>query len=139
MKFLVDAQLPVRLARLLKAAGHDPQRRCVGANAARTSVKPWRIGRAWPSRSVASEPGHHALHRRDERRQIVVDGCLDDVMGGVEVAMGELVTHSRHVSPRDLGLSGQEVGGDVLDRFADLDETHSNGVEDEAVIETSAL
>jgi hypothetical protein len=48
----------------------------------------------------------------------------------VEIAMGELVPHSRDVSPRHPGLVREQTGVDVLHRFANLDEADADRVED---------
>jgi len=69
--------------------------------------------------------------------RVLVDGRLDDPVGRVEVAMSKLIPHSGNVAPWDVGFRGEELRVDVLDRFADLDETDPNGVEDEAVVEAA--
>ena len=65
----------------------------------------------------------------DQWRQVMFDGCGDDLVVGVEVAVSQVVSHACDVSPRDLRLDRQEHGIDALDRFADLDESDSNSVE----------
>ncbi len=80
-----------------------------------------------------------ALHGSDERWQVHLDRRLDDRVGRVEVPVGEVVPHPSHVSPRDLGLGGEQPGVDVLHCLADLDEPHADGVEDEAIAEAAPL
>lgn len=87
------------------------------------------------------------LHRRpcqetfgggDKFGKVAFDGRGHDAVGGVEVAMTELVAHAGHVPPRDVGLMIQHLRVDVLDRLADLDESYSYGVEDQPVRKFSA-
>jgi hypothetical protein len=40
-----------------------------------------------------------------------------------------LVAHRCHLPPGDRGLPAEQLGRDVLDGLADLDEAHPNGVE----------
>ena len=47
----------------------------------------------------------------------MVDGALDDVVGGVEVAVGEPVPHSGDLGSRQVRLGGQQVYGQALDRL----------------------
>ena len=63
----------------------------------------------------------------------MVDGGLDNGVVGVEVAVGEVVSHAGEVTPGDGGFLGQQLGLDVFDGFPDFDESESDGVEDETV------
>lgn len=65
-------------------------------------------------------------------------GRMDDAVGGVEVAMSEVVPHPGDVAPRDMGFCGKDLGADVLDRLTDLDEADPNGIEDEPVVEATS-
>jgi hypothetical protein len=72
------------------------------------------------------------------RFEVGADGACDDAVFGVEVVMREPVTHSRYVGPRNRRLRLEQFGGQCLDRLADLDQTHSDGVEDETVGDVAA-
>jgi len=54
-------------------------------------------------------------------------------------APGGRASLRRHpdVTPGDLGLLGENLGGDVLDGFTDLDEPDTHGVEDQSVMEVT--
>jgi hypothetical protein len=52
-----------------------------------------------------------ALHGGEERSQIGFDGGLHHFMGGVEIAVGEVVAHPGDLAPRDVTLGGQEFLG----------------------------
>jgi hypothetical protein len=58
---------------------------------------------------------------------------LADGVGGVEVAVGEVITHPRDLRPRDIWFAGQQPGGQYLDGVADLQEPNPDYVEDQAV------
>jgi len=85
------------------------------------------------------ERAHQALNCFRQRRKVRVDGCLDDGMRRVEVAMGELVTHAGDVDPWDLWLGVKEFRADSLDGFADLDQPEPDGIEHQAIIERPSL
>lgn len=71
--------------------------------------------------------------------EILVDGGLQDRMGSVEVSVGQVVAHPCDLLPWDAGLSGEQVGGYCLDRFADFQRAHPNSVEDQTVGQRPAL
>ena len=48
--------------------------------------------------------------------------------------MGELVPHARNIRPRDGRLAFQQLRIDILHRFADLNDSDANGVEDDVVV-----
>ena len=79
------------------------------------------------------------LHGGDERWQVHLDRRLNDRVGRVEVPVGEVVPHPSHVSPWDLGLGGKPPRVDGFHCLADLDESHPNGVEHEAIAEAAPL
>ena len=70
------------------------------------------------------------FHGCDERRQIAVDCCLDDGSGGVEVTVRKVIAHPGDIDPWDGRLLGEELRVDGSHRFADLDEPHSDRIED---------
>ena len=69
------------------------------------------------------------LDSSDERGQIVIDRCLHDGMGGVEVSMRQVIPHPGNVDPRYLRLQGQQVWRNRSHRLADLDEADSDCIE----------
>jgi hypothetical protein len=52
--------------------------------------------------------------------QVLVDGGLQDGVCGVEVAVGEVVSHPGDLLPGDGWLGVEQVTGQCLDRFADF-------------------
>jgi hypothetical protein len=56
---------------------------------------------------------------------------LDDLGDGREVVVSEKVAHASDIAPRDVRLGRRQLGSDCLDRFADLQESHGNGVHDD--------
>ena len=69
----------------------------------------------------------------------MVQGGRHDGVVPVEVAVRQVVAHAGYVLPWDLRLARQHVGIDVLDRLTDLDESHPDRVEDQAVGQGSVL
>jgi hypothetical protein len=45
-----------------------------------------------------------------QRRQVVLDGGRDDRVARVEVAMSQVISHSRDLCPWDFRLSADDVG-----------------------------
>ena len=80
-----------------------------------------------------------AANRVYERREVVFDGGADDGVVGVEVAVCQVVSHASDVLPWDGRLTGEQLGVEILDRLADLDEPHSDRIEDQAIGEGAAL
>lgn len=72
-----------------------------------------------------------------EWAEIVADDVDHDRMVGVEVAMGEVVSHPCDLLPRDIVDGGEEVGVDALDGFADLEEPDADGVVYETVVKVA--
>jgi hypothetical protein len=56
----------------------------------------------------------HALHGVEEGVEVVVDGRFDDRVGGVEVAVREVVAHSGDLAPRDAWPSSSHCSGSAL-------------------------
>lgn len=54
-------------------------------------------------------------------------------MGGVEVAVCEVVAHAGDLAPGDVGLGCEPVLGKGFDCLANLDQSDPDGVEDQAV------
>jgi hypothetical protein len=52
---------------------------------------------------------------------------------GVEVPVGEVVTHPGYLPPRDGWLGGEQVIGQCFDGLADLQQADADGVEDQPV------
>jgi hypothetical protein len=55
-----------------------------------------------------------------ELGQVVIDGRLQDRVSGVEVAVGQVIAHAGDLAPGDAGLGVEQLGGQGLDRLADL-------------------
>jgi hypothetical protein len=53
--------------------------------------------------------------------------------------VGEAVAHSSNVLPRDTRLFGQGRWADALHGFADLDQSQSDGIENETVAQIASL
>ena len=68
-----------------------------------------------------------------QRFEVLVDRAADVAVCGVEVSVGQAVTHPCDVAPGMSWLGVEQLGGDGLDRFADLDEADPDGIEDEPV------
>lgn len=66
-------------------------------------------------------------------------GGREDGMGGVEVAVGEVVAHPDDLRPRKGRLAGEQFRWESFDRFADLDSPNPYGVEDEPIIQIAPL
>ena len=62
----------------------------------------------WGESSSASER-FKACTARSRSGQVFVHGGLQDGVGGVEVAVGEVVAHAGDLPPWDRGLGGQQV------------------------------
>ncbi|HEY2313714.1 MAG TPA: hypothetical protein VGH96_08875, partial [Streptosporangiaceae bacterium] len=60
-------------------------------------------------------------------------------MGSVEVAVSQVVTYAGDLGPGDAGLGVEQVGGQCLDGFADLQQSDPDSVEDQAVSQSAAL
>jgi hypothetical protein len=60
-------------------------------------------------------------------------------VGGVEVAVREVVAHAGDLPPRDGRLGGKQVIGECLDGFADFQQPDPGGVEYQAVGQVAAL
>ena len=58
-----------------------------------------------------------ALNRRPERRDIVLDGSLDDGSVDPEVGMDQFVAHAGHLAPGKRGTTLPDVAGDSLRRL----------------------
>jgi hypothetical protein len=69
----------------------------------------------------------------DQRGQIRGHRVRHDRMGGIEVAVREVVAHPLDVDPGDLGFVGDQVRVEDCDCFADLGQPDADGVEDQAV------
>jgi len=52
---------------------------------------------------------------------------------GVEIVVGETITHARYLIPGDCRFTIEQLPRDRLDCFADLDQPDPYSVEDEAV------
>lgn len=52
--------------------------------------------------------------------------------------MSEPVAHLGYFVPRNFGFSCHQICGQGLDRFTDLDQAHTDGIENEAIIEITA-
>lgn len=50
-----------------------------------------------------------------ERRKVVIHGGLQDGVGGVEVAVGQMVAHTDDLLARDARLRRKQIGGQGLD------------------------
>jgi hypothetical protein len=57
---------------------------------------------------------------------------------GIEVVVGEMVSHSGDRTPRLRGFSSQQVVGDRFDGFADLDEANADCIEDQPIGQITA-
>ena len=71
----------------------------------------------------------HGLDGAFEFWQVVVDGGLQDGVGCVEVAVGQVITHPGNLAPWDRGLGVEQLSGQCLDGLADLQQPDSDGVE----------
>jgi hypothetical protein len=71
--------------------------------------------------------------------QVFVHGGLQDRVGGVEVAVGEVVAHTGDLPPRDRRLRGEQVIRQCFDSLADLQQADADRVEDQPVGQVSAL
>jgi len=58
-------------------------------------------------------------------------------MFGVEVAMCEVIAHPGDVHAGDVWLAIEERWRDRSDRLADFDQADTDGIEDEAIVETA--
>jgi hypothetical protein len=65
--------------------------------------------------------------------QIVVDGGLDHRVVYVEVAVSQLIAHTRDLGPRDGGLGIEHLSGQGLHRFTDFQQSDMDGVEYQAI------
>ncbi len=72
-------------------------------------------------------------------REVFVDGGREDGVGGVEVAVGEVVAHSGDLAPRDLRLGCEEILAEGLDSLADLQQPDPDGVEDQPIRQAATL
>ena len=55
----------------------------------------------------------------------------------VEVVMSELVSHAGNIDPGDPGLGVQHLRTDPLHGFTDFDESQTDGIEHQSIIESS--
>lgn len=92
-----------------------------------------------PQRSAVFEPFKKASGRRFELGEVVCDGGRQYGVGSVEVAVGESVAHPGDLWPGKCRLRAENVVGEAFNGFADLDKTDLDGVEDEPIMEVSAL
>lgn len=78
-------------------------------------------GHSGPGRiELALQPADGLIQRRE-----VVGDCVFDLrMQGVEISVGYQVAEANDLSPRHIGLGGSDLGGEVLDRFADDEQLH---------------
>ena len=60
-------------------------------------------------------------------------------MGGVEVAVGQVITHARDLVPRHAGLGVEQFSGQGFDGLTDLEQPDPDGVEYQPVGEGAAL
>jgi len=65
--------------------------------------------------------------------QVMIDCCLHDGVGSIEVTVSKSIAHAGNVLPGNLGLGSEHIRADPLDGFADLDEAEADGVEDEPI------
>ena len=63
-----------------------------------------------------------------ERAELVVEDIANNGVIGVEVPVGEMVSHTSDRLPRDVRLGVEKIGVDRLDRLTNLDEPNPNGV-----------
>lgn len=68
-----------------------------------------------------------------ERAHVVVDRCLDDGMGSVEVAVRQVIAHRGDLAPRDGRFGVEERKWKRLDGFSDLQQPDPDRVEDQPV------
>ena len=92
------------------------------------------IAEASASTDSLGEPSHGRL----ELGKVAFDGCGHDCVRSVEVAMSEPVAHLAYPVPRNLGLICDQIYRQGFDRFTDLDQTYTDGVENESFAEFTA-
>lgn len=63
----------------------------------------------------------------------MINSGLQDRMGGVEIAVRKMITHSRDFRPRDRRLCGKQPDWQRLDRLTDLQQPDTDRVEDQPV------
>src|SRR5476649_1674475 len=88
---------------------------------------------------VSVEPFEETLDRGGKGRDVVCCSRSNDRVRSIEIAMCELVSHARNLRPRNGRFALQQFRIDVFHRFADLDESHANGVEHDVVVDASSL
>ena len=72
------------------------------------------------------------------RVQIIKNtGASDVVRVGSKVTVCEVVPHTGDVTPGNFRLACENLRVDLFDRFANLDQADSHGVEDETVVEAA--
>jgi hypothetical protein len=88
---------------------------------------------------VVCKGGCHCSDGALEFWQVLVDCGLQDGVGCVEVAVGQVITHPGDLAPGDRGLCVEQIGGQSLDGLTDLEQPDPDGVEDQPVGESSSL
>jgi hypothetical protein len=68
-----------------------------------------------------------------ELGQVVIDSRLQDRMSGVKVAVGQVIAHAGDLTPRDAGLSAEQLRRQDLDGLADFQQSDPDRIEDQAV------
>ena len=71
--------------------------------------------------------------------QVFVNGGLQDGVGGVEVAVGEVVAHAGDLPPRDRWLGGEQIVRQRFNSLSDLQQADADGVKDQSVGQVAAL
>jgi hypothetical protein len=71
--------------------------------------------------------------------QVVIDGCLQNRVRGVEVSVGQVVPHTGNLPPRNGRLSVEQLSGQSLDCLAYLQQPDADSVEYQAIGKVSAL
>lgn len=79
----------------------------------------------------------HPLDRGSEFAEVVVDGAADDFDLTGEVSVRQVVPHARDLTPRDFRLRCREVRAERLHGLANLDQSNSDGVQDEIILEVA--
>jgi len=87
---------------------------------------------------VVGQRGGHGLDSPLEFGQVVVDGGLEHLVAGVEVAVSQVVAHAGDLAPGDGGLGVEQLGGQGSDGLADFQQADPDGVEYQAVGQVTA-
>jgi hypothetical protein len=81
---------------------------------------------------VVIQGGGHGLDGVFEFWQVVVDG-------GLQAAVGQVITQPGNLAPWDGGLGVEQLSGQRLDGLADFQQPDPDGVEDQPVGESTPL